>query len=210
MKLDNIDCPLHDKTCYILFSTPDDLLEIAARATTGVCREPPREVYTDIQFPNSEYPKYLTCSRNSMLRPKKGNYILWDWLGQNMELPNILTIAKIKDNYCVPILPACELEAMMDTIMNERIATGVTMKDYIDIIDVLLLGTWPGKATTTPLFVRCQGILGSAFDAGFTYVRMESENEACAAKIQMQSPTDYLDVCDGYVQNDCGFQTIIF
>ena len=136
-----------------------------------------------------------------MLRPKKGNYILWDWLGQEMELPNILTIAKIKDNYCVPRLSSChELEAMMDTIMNERIATSVTMKDYID---VLLLGTWPGKATTTPLFVRCQGILGSAFDAGFTYVRMETENEACAAKIQMQSPTDFLDVCDGYVQNDC-------
>ena len=200
---------MHNKTCYILVSTPDDLLEIAARARTGVCHEPPREVNTDIHFPNSEYPTYfLTCSRNSILRPKKGNYILYDWLGQDMELPNILTLAKIKDNYCVPRLPACELEAIMDTIMNERIATGVTMKQYIDIIDVLLLGTWPGKPTTTPLFVRCQGILKSAFNAGFTYVRMESENEACAAKIQMQSPTGYLDVCDGYVQNDCGFQTI--
>ena len=201
---------MHNKICYILVSTPDDLLAIAARARTGRCKRTPKDVPAGRYFePGRENPRILTCSTSDLLKPKGGNYILYDWLGQNMELPNILTIAQVKDDYCVPRLPACELESLLNNIMDSRIATEVTMAQYIDEIDVWRFGLSATKPTTTPFFVRCQGILKSAMNAGFNYVQYSLlDNEACNTKIEIQSPTGYIDVCDGFVQNDCGFNTI--
>ena len=188
--------------------------DITSRAKTGPCGiQPSTGLPWDKDgskwIPGGKNPKLLTCALQSLSKPKKGNYILYDHFGQNMDEPNILTVVSIQDDYCVPKLRVCQCEAMLNNIMNIKIATHVTMAQYIDEIEVLLFGSSILEPTTTTFEDRCLCLLKATWEAGFVYVQMEHRtNEACAAKIQMHAQSGYIDACNAYTENDCGFHTI--
>ena len=99
------------------------------------------------------------------------------------------------------------MKVIMDTMIANTPPNEIRMKDYIDVIEVLLFGSL--DPTETDFYARCLGILTPTWTAGFTHVQMEHRtNEACAVKMHMHAQNGYVDACKVYNENECGFHTI--
>ena len=97
----------------------------------------------------------------------------------------------------------------MRKILASRIATVVTMGQYIDEIEVLSFGSSVLDPTGTRYSERCISILSPAWRADFTHVQMQHMTiEACRAKMHMHAQNGYVDACKVYNENNCGFHTI--
>ena len=188
-----------------LVPAPNDSLAIVSRTNTGQCMAPYKLHDVTRWFPGAKNQILLTCSRykrTKSVKPTDGNYILYQRKTQVAPDPNILTIVKIQDDYCVPWLFTCSCTALMKIIID-------TMAAYVDVIEVPLFGSSVLEPTETDFHGRCLAILSPAWIAGFTHVQMEQRtNDACGVKFHMHAQHGYIDACKVYMENNCGFHTI--
>merc|ERR1712126_336021 len=108
--------------------------------TSGKCLIHP-EFNSAIGLPvvpiESKDPQILTCSVRSISNPLDGNYVLYDIkeIGDQYSDSVIgLDIFKIEEDYCLPEVPSCSYEELLNSILTHEYVKGVPVYNQVDEI----------------------------------------------------------------------------